>query len=192
MKKDGKISALLHILFDAFDGVFLKARDLCLRDTDLAGDLHLRFTVGIAQSEDEAFPRAQAAHGLLECDLLEPVLVSVFAVAHLVHDAYGIATVGIDGLEEGDRIAYGVHGEDDLLARDVKLARDLLDRGLALLLALQLFTRLSDAVGRVAHRAADANGAVVAQIPPDLADDHRHAVGGKTNILRSVEVVDGL
>ena len=49
---------------------------------------------------------------------------------------------GVDGLKERHGVAYGVHGEDDLLASDAELARDLLDRGLALLLALELFTRL--------------------------------------------------
>ena len=55
-----------HIFFDAFDGVFLKARDLRLRDADLTRDLHLRLAVGVAQGEDEPFARAQAAHRLLE------------------------------------------------------------------------------------------------------------------------------
>ena len=55
---------------------------------------------------------------------------------------YGVAAVGVDGLKERHGVAYGVHGEDDLLASDAELARDLLDRGLALLLALELFTRL--------------------------------------------------
>ena len=70
------------------------------------------------------------------------MFVAVFVIPHLIHHADGIAAVGVDGLKERHGVAYGVHGEDDLLAPDAELARDLLDRGLALLLALELFTRL--------------------------------------------------
>ena len=46
-------------------------------------------------------------------------------------------------------------------------------------------------VGCVAHGARDADGAVVAQVAPDLADDHGHSVGGKAYIEVAVKIVDG-
>lgn len=65
-------------------------------------------------------------------------------------------------------------------------------RGSAAGLLGQLLLALQHAVGRIAQRAADADGAVVAQIPAQLARDHRHAVGREADVFRRVEVGDGL
>ena len=97
----------------------------------------------------------------------------------------------VDRLVQAHGIHDGIHREDDLLAREVEIAGDLLDRRFALGVGHELFTRLQHLIGRVAHGARDADGAVVAQIAADLSDDHRHAVGRKAHVLADVEVVDG-
>ena len=134
----------------------------------------------------------QTFHGFTEGEMFYPHLFLIFFITDLVHDIEGVAAVGVDRVIERDRRRNGVHGRVHGLERQLQPSGHLLERRLARLLSLHGLAALQHAVGRVAHRAADANGAVVAQIPPDLTDDHRHAVGGKTNILRSVEVVDGL
>ena len=57
---------------------------------------------------------------------------------------------------------------------------------------MQSVARLQGLVGGVAHRAAHADGVVVAQVAPDLADDHRHGVGGEAHVLCYVKVVKRL
>src|SRR5690625_3688654 len=47
-------------------------------------------------------------------------------------------------------------------------------------------------VRNVTQRSAYTNRIVVTQITPNLADDHRHGIGGKTYILAEVEIVDCL
>ena len=98
----------------------------------------------------------------------------------------------VDRLVQAHGIHDGIHREDNLLAREVEIAGDLLDRRLALGVGHELFARLQHLVGRVAHGARDTDGAVVTQIAADLPDDHRHAVGRKAHVLADVEVVDGL
>ena len=51
---------------------------------------------------------------------------------------------------------------------------------------------LEDPVGGVPHAAGDPDGAVVSEIPPDLSDDHGHAVGGKAHRLVDVKIVHRL
>ena len=98
----------------------------------------------------------------------------------------------VDRLVQAHGIHDGIHREDDLLAREVEIAGDLLDRRLALGVGHELFARLQHLVGRVAHGAADADGAVVAQIAADLARDHRHAVGAEADVEIHVKIGDGL
>ena len=69
---------------------------------------------------------------------------------------------------------------------------DLVHGGLAPQLLFQRFPRLHGAVGGVPQGAAYPQGVVVPQKPPDLSDDHGHAVGGKPHLLGRVKVVDGL
>ena len=63
------------------------------------------------------------------------------------------------------------------------------DGGLASELRQQFLLRAQRAVGGVAYRAAYADGGVVAQVAPDLADYHRHRVGREAYPVRGVEVV---
>ena len=51
---------------------------------------------------------------------------------------------------------------------------------------------LEDPVGGVPHAAGDPDGAVVSEIPPDLSDDHGHAVGGKAHRLVDVKIIPPL
>ena len=67
-----------------------------------------------------------------------------------------------------------------------------LDGGLAGKLRLQAVARTKGFVRRVAHGAADADGVVVAQVAADFANDHRHGVGRKADVLRHIEVVQRL
>ena len=68
---------------------------------------------------------------------------------------------------------------------------DLVHGWLAPQLLFQRFPRLHGAVGGVPQGAAYPQGVVVPQKPPNLPDDHRHAVGRKPHRLRGVKVVDG-
>ena len=137
-------------------------------------------------------PLAQPLHGVLQGDMLQPVVVGVLDVSHLVHNAHGIPAVGVHRLGQAHRVHNGVHGEHHVLTGDAQLLGQLLHRRLPLALRHQPFTGLHDPVSGVPHTAADADGAVVPQIPPDLPHDHRHPVCAEPHRLADVEIVYGL
>ena len=130
--------------------------------------------------------------GLAQRDGFDPLLVGIFPVAHLVHDRQRVAALGIDRLVERDGRGDGVERGGDLRGRQIERLRDLVDGRLAAVLVGQLLSALQNAIGRVAQRPADADGAVVAQIPPQLPGNHRHTVGRKADVFRGVKVGDGL
>ena len=120
------------------------------------------------------------------------MLIGAAVVPHLIHDAEGVAAVGIHRLVQAHRVAEGIHGEHHLLPGDGEVLGDLLHGGLALGLGQQRLAGAEDLVGRVAHTAADTEGAVVTEVAANLADDHGHAVGGEADGLGDIEIVDGL
>ena len=139
-----------------------------------------------------AFPVVQAGEGLLQRQLLDPVFVGVVRVLDLIHHADGVAAVGIDRLVQRHGVHNGVHGKYHVLPGDLQILCDLLHGGLALAVLHQLFPCLEHFVCRVAHTAADTDGAVIAQIPADLPYNHGYAVGGKPDRLIDVKIIDGL
>ena len=103
-------------------------------------------------------PLRQAVHGLLEGDALQPALVGVFGVLHLIHHADGVAPVGVHRLIEGYRIHNGVQGKHHVLPLQLQLFGDLLDAGLPLVLGQELLLGLEHLVGRVPHGAGHPHG----------------------------------
>ena len=168
---------LSHILFDGGDGALFQAGHLGLGDADLGGDLHLGLALAEAEGQDAALAVVQAGDGILEGDVIQPVLIGTAVVPHLIHDAEGIAAVGVHRVVQADRVAEGIHGEHHLLAGDGEVLGDLLHGGLALGVGQQGFTGAEHLIGGVAHTAADAEGAVVAEVAAYFADDHGHGVG---------------
>ena len=59
-------------------------------------------------------------------------------------------------------------------------------------LGCQGFPGLHGLVGSVPQGAADTDGIVVPEIPADLPKDHGDRVGGETDVLGDVKIVDGL
>ena len=155
-------------------------------------DLHLGLSLVEPQGEDAPLPVIQPLHGLFQGDAVRPGLVGVPGVADLVHDADGVAAVGVYRLVQRHGIHDGVHGEDHFLPGDAQLLGDLFHRGLPLVFRQVPVPDLQDFIGRVPHGAGHPDGAVVPEISADLADDHGHAVSGKPHRLIDVKVVDGL
>ena len=120
------------------------------------------------------------------------MLITVGIVLHLIHHAYVVTRVGVHRFIQADGVHDGVHGHDDLLTGDAQMGGNLLHRRLPLVLGHQLLPRLQNVVRGIPHTAADADGAVVPQITPDLADDHWNAVGGEPHVLIDIKPVDGL
>ena len=125
--------------------------------------------------------------------MLQPLLVRVFRVADLIHDADALAVVGVDRLVERDGVTDRVEREHDVPPRDVQFLCDLVKRRFAAGGGSQALFCLQDLIGGVARGAADADGAVVAQVAPDLPGNHGYAVGGKAHVVVfGVKIVDGL
>ena len=135
------------------------------------------------------FPLAQALDGLLQGDLFQPLLIGVFGVADLVHDAGALPGVAVHRVVEGDRVADGLHGEDHVLPGQAQVPGDGLHIRLPAGSGDEPLLGLKHLVGRVPHGAGDPDGAVVPQKAPQLAGDHGHAVGGKLHLLVQVKAV---
>ena len=173
---------------------FFSSRETCACDMPTIEATSICvFAVVKAQREDALFPPGQTSHGVIERHALDPALVRVARVAHLIHDRETLAAVGKHRVGETHGVADRVERESDLLPGNAESGGDLLLGRLAAGLGGELFARLQNFVRGIAHAARHAQGAVVAQIPADLPGDHRHAVGGKAHVVRlGVKVVDGL
>ena len=68
-------------------GVFFQPGHLRLADTDLTGHLHLGLPLKIAQLQDRLFPFRQTVDGIVQGDVLQPMLVRIALIPHLIHDA---------------------------------------------------------------------------------------------------------
>lgn len=75
-----------------------------------------------------------------------------------------------------------VEGIDDILFSNADFSGDFLDRRLFLVLLEIKFAGADGAVGSIPEGTADADRIVVTQIPPDFTDDHRHGIGGETDV----------
>ena len=95
-----------ELLFDPPDRVFLKARYLRLTYPDLARYLGLGLAHIKAQRKNTLFALVKARDRLIKCDLLEPVLIGVFRIADLIHNADALSAVAVHGLVQGHRLAY--------------------------------------------------------------------------------------
>ena len=63
---------------------------------DGGGDFHLGPALEKAHVDDALFALGQAADGFFQCDLIEPMLIGVFGIAHLIHDAQCVAFLAPD------------------------------------------------------------------------------------------------
>ena len=131
-------------------------------------------------------------HRLFERNVLQPVFIRVFCVPDLIHHAHGVAGLGVDGLKQGHGVNDGVERKNDLLARKLQFTRNFFDAWFPLVFTLQFLPYLKHAVRCVAHTAGNPDGAVVAKIPADLAQDHRHAIGAEAQIQVYVKIIDRL
>ena len=170
---------------------FFQPGYLRLTDADLPGHLHLRFALQVAQLHDPLLPRGQLCHRLAELQPADPAVLAVW-VPHLIDDVHGIAAVAVDRLFQTDRLHHRLQRGGHFPAGQSGRSGDLVHGRLPAKLLFQCFAALHGAVCGVAQAAADPKGVVVPQKAPDLADDHRHAVGGKPHRLGGVKVVDGL
>ena len=78
------------------DCALFKAGDLCLADTDLGGDLHLRFAVVKAHFDDRALAWGKARERLAQSDILDPAVLGYIGVGELVNDIDRVLTVVVD------------------------------------------------------------------------------------------------
>ena len=148
----------------------------------------MRFSLTKPQCQNIPLPLVQPCDGVLEADLLQPVLVAVIAVPHLIHHAYVVPSVGIYRFVQADGINDGVHRHHHFLAGDSQLGGDLLHGRLPLVLRHQLLAGLQHPVGSITHAAADANGAVVPQIPAYFPYDHRNTYDRGKNPLHKTNI----
>ncbi len=137
------------------------------------------------------FARGEGGHRLAKFEAADPTVLAV-RVAHLIDDVHRVAAVGVERLFEAEGLHHRFQRCRHLRAGKARLPGDLVHGWLPAQLLFQRFPRLHGLVGRVPQRAADPQGVVVPQKTPDLADDHRHTVGGESHLLGRVEVVDGL
>lgn len=136
--------------------------------------------------------RGKGSDGFGKGDAFKPAFVGIFGVADLIHHIDRIAVFRKDRLIKRDRIDNGVKRIDDLLLFHPQLLGDLLDLRFTPELCRKLLFLLERFVRKVAHAARDADHIVVAQIPPQLADDHGNGVGAELHVQRDIKVVDRL
>ena len=124
------------------------------------------------------------AHGAIRSS---QTFVGVARVAHLIDRRRSVSPPSrVDGVEEGDGIDHRVHAPNTTSSRGTSERPWRSARRVGSFPVwfsrMQLFPdACSTRVGRCrAWIAADADGAVVAQIAADLADDHGHAVGRRS------------
>ena len=75
-----------------------------------------------------------------------------------------------------------VEGINDILFSDADFSSDFLNGRLLLVLFEIEFAGADGAVGSIPEGTADTDCIVVTQIPPDFTDDHRHGIGGETDV----------
>ena len=182
----------LHIGADVFDGAFFEAGDLRLGDADLGGDLHLGPAAVETHADDVALALPEFLHRLAERDVLDPDLVGDALVLQLVDDVDRVVAVAVDRVVKRDGFNDRLHRLRDRCRILPERAGDLFDRGFTPCLPRQLLPGRKGAVGEVAGRAGDPDAVVVAQIPPDLPDDHGDGVGRELHVEVEFEVVDRL
>ena len=85
-----------------------------------------------AHGQDLLLPLRQVGDRLSQSDMLQPHLVGVLAVLHLVHDTHRVPAVGVDGLVQRHRVQDGIQGKHHVLPLDAQNLGDLLHRGLFL------------------------------------------------------------
>ena len=169
-------------------GAALEAGDLHLRDAEKGGAALLRETAVIAQADDSALARREGRDGGAQGDLLEHALGRVIIAEHLLE---GEAVLPRLLLERLGRRGGGLrHG--DLLRLEPGFRSELGDGRLAVQALFERAARLLDARGLLPERAADLDGAVVAQEAADLPRDLRHGIGGKLRAVILVEIAHGL
>ena len=88
--------------------------------------------------------------------MLQPLLVRIFRVTDLIHDADALAVVGVDRLVERDGVTDRVEREHDVPPRDVQFLCDLVKRRLAAGGGSQALFCLQDLIGGVACDQTDA------------------------------------
>ena len=169
---------------------FFQPAYLRLTDADLLRHLHLGLTAQISQLHDALFPGRKSGYRIAELQPADPALLAVW-VPHLVDHIHGIAAIGVHRLVKAERLHHRLQRGGHLAPGKPRCGGDLVHGWLAPQLLFQRFPRLHGAVGGVPQGAAYPQGVVVPQKPPDLPDDHRHAVGRKPHRLRGVKVVDG-
>ena len=125
--------------------------------------------------------------------MLQPMLVRIALIPHLIHDTDRLVRAGIDRIIEGDRIRNGIHCKHHIFPFQFQLPGDLLHCGFAHLRAHELLPHLKHPVGRVAHGAAHPHSGGIPQKAAHLSGDHRNAIGGKAHIVQiHIKIVDGL
>ena len=184
------VSLLLQLALDAVDSAFFYAADLGLGDAYLLGDLHLGLAHVVAQGEYLLLAVGELFQGFLEGYLLEPVVV-VALIADLIHDVDGIRAVAEHRLVEGQRLDDGLESQHDAFLIAIQLFGYLLYGRLAAEGVGQLLFHLHRVIGGVAHRTRDMDSGAVAEISPQLAHNHRDAVGRKSDVEADVEIIYG-
>ena len=124
----------------------------------------------------------------LQGDVFQPGVFGVFRIAHLIHHRQRVAAVVINRVIQTHRRADRVQRPGYLLHRQLQRRADLLQRRIPPQICDQSFLALEHLVGDVPNGTADPNGAVVPEVPPHLAGDHGHTVGGKPHLLVGIEV----
>ena len=88
----------LHFPLDTGNRAFFQPTHLRLRNTDFSRDFHLGFSLAKPQRQNIALPFIQMRNRIFETDLLQPMLVTVAFIPHLIHHTYRIACVGVNRL----------------------------------------------------------------------------------------------
>ena len=125
---------------------------------------------------------------VLNSKLLEPCGI-VARIAYLIHDIHGIRTVGKNRLVERYRLDNRLESEHNVLSRNSHTARYFIHARLTVLLGSQLFLYLHGFIGGITHRTRNAHAVVVAKVPSELSENHRHSVGAELNVKLRVKIV---
>ena len=137
-------------------------------------------------------PLLQVVDGVLDGQISHPLVLADPLVLDLVGHVDGVAAVLVHRVGEGDGVLNRLQREDHVLLRQLHLRGDLRDAGVLVVARGECVAGLERLVGGVAQGARDADGVVVPQVAPDLADDHRHAVGAQAHVHAQIEVVQAL
>ena len=171
---------------------FFKTRNLRLRYPYFLGNFYLRLVFIEPQRYDRPLSLSQRLHCLPKGNAFKPHFITSGGITQLINHIKRVTVFIIDRLVKGYRLYDCLHRTVYVFPCLPYFFRNFLRCRLPFLDLDQLFPRLQCPIGKIANRAADPNGVIIAKIPTDLADNHGDSISGEFHIQVQIKVIDSL